>query len=86
MTASTMHSRSTSPVKIAAQRNRRSTPTTGRATMLPARIAQIIVRKNLIAVSLGFVAVSMLRSVSAISDNNHPLRSRRFREDCQVEE
>jgi hypothetical protein len=38
--------------------------------MLPARIAQIIVWKNLIAVSIGFVAVSMLRSVSAISDDN----------------
>src|SRR5260370_36351154 len=50
--ASTPHSSRTSPVRRAAQRNRRNTPTTGKATMLAAKTAQITVCESLIAVNI----------------------------------
>jgi hypothetical protein len=52
LTASTPHSSSTRPLRIAAQRNRRITPVSGSTTMLPARMAQTMVCKSLIVVSI----------------------------------
>src|SRR6266545_3576037 len=86
LTASTPHSSSTSPVKITAQRNRRNIPISGSTTMLPARMAQTTVCKSLIAVSIGFATVSMQRSGSGSSDDNHSLGSSGLHDDYEVEE
>lgn len=86
LTASSPHSSRTITPRIAAQRNRRNTPTTGKTRMLATRNAQITVCKSLIAINtaaLSRLSACALRefsvalraaSVSSWHKGEHPPR------------
>src|SRR5579864_8735120 len=69
LTTNTPHSSRTIKLRIAAQRNRRNQPVTGKARMLAARNAQITVCRSLIAVNAETISLSFLYSSKKCRNN-----------------